>query len=74
VNDYGNDRDAAEYLGIAVETLRKKMRNGIFLQGVHFTRPPGLRRRWIKRALAAFIEQGGVAEDGDRIMLRGASV
>lgn len=63
--DYLTHREAAEFLGISPDHLKEKRRVGLFVEGVHFFRPPGMRIRWKRSALAAFIEnRAPAAEDG----------
>jgi hypothetical protein len=45
-------------LGIAPKTLRNKVAAGIFREGEHFHRVPGLGRLWKWEAVVSSIERG----------------
>lgn len=56
-NAYLLDGDVAKRLGLAPKTLRNKVAAGIFREGEHFFRPPGMTRRWKWSAVAAWVER-----------------
>ena len=79
----GSSTPAEEYLTIAElaarlkvkpKTIRNKMAAGLFTEGVHYFRRPGLGARFKWSAVVQWIESGGTqhVEDGDSIpMARG---
>jgi hypothetical protein len=50
---YLTTAEASAFLRIAPKTLRNKVAAGIFLEGEHFYKKPGLGRRWKREALVA---------------------
>lgn len=68
-SDYLTHREAAAYLGISPDHLKEKRRTGLFVEGVHFFRPPGMRLRWKREALVAFIENRPAGEDAGAVPL-----
>jgi len=56
VASYLTDREVARRLRLAPKTLRNKVAAGIFREGEHFFRPPGMTRRWKWSAVVAWVE------------------
>ena len=56
MTEYLTIGEAAEFLRVAPRTLRNKMANGIFQEGWHFFRPPGMGPRFKRRALEQWVE------------------
>lgn len=53
---YLSVKEAAEELGWKPKTLRNKMSAGIFRQGVHYIKRQGIRPRFIRGSLEAWLE------------------
>lgn len=76
VTEYLSTSEAAKLVGIAPNTLRNKMYSGEFQRGVHFTKPRGLRLRWIRAALEAYLRGDDgpeAATTSERIPLAGVT-
>jgi len=54
---YLSIKEAAEELGWKPKTIRNKMRAGIFRQGVHYFRRQGIRPRFVRGSLEAWLEE-----------------
>ena len=54
----------AERLGVKPKTIRNKIALGVFSEGVHYFRPPGLGTRFKWSAVAAWIEQSPTIASG----------
>jgi hypothetical protein len=54
---YLSVKEAAEELGWKPKTLRNKMAAGIFRQGVHYIKRRGIRPRFIRGSLDAWLEE-----------------
>jgi hypothetical protein len=53
---YLSVKEAAEELGWKPKTLRNKMSAGIFRQGIHYFKRKGIRPRFIRGSLEAWLE------------------
>ncbi len=53
---YLSVKEAAEELGWKPKTLRNKMSAGIFRQGIHYIKRKGIRPRFIRGSLEAWLE------------------
>ena len=53
---YLSVKEAAEELGWKPKTLRNKMSAGIFRQGIHYIKRRGIRPRFIRGSLEAWLE------------------
>jgi hypothetical protein len=58
MNEYMTTAEAADYLRLAPNTVRKKMCAGILKEGEHFFRPPHGRPRFKESALKLWMEKG----------------
>jgi hypothetical protein len=56
VVEYLTTFEAAELLGAKYKTLKKMKARGVFREGVHFFRRPGLGPRWKRDALIEWLE------------------
>jgi excisionase family DNA binding protein len=54
--EYLTTAEAAKLLRLSVKTLRNKVTKGMFRQGEHFFRRPGLGPRWSREALVEWVE------------------
>ena len=67
--------EVAALLRVKPKTIRNKIASGVFKEGLHFFRPPGLGTRFKRSAVVAWLEQSQKAisdEQGDDIpMARG---
>lgn len=66
--------EAAELVRYAQKTLQKKIAAGIFREGVHFVQRPGCQKRWIRRALIAWLEGSDTVTALDVVPLTGESM
>jgi excisionase family DNA binding protein len=57
MEEYLTITQVAERLGVKPKTIRNKIALGVFSEGVHYFRPPGLGTRFKWSAVAAWIEQ-----------------
>ena len=55
---YLTDGENAARLKWSTKTLEKKVRQGVFKEGVHYFQRPGMRRRWKWSAVVRWLEQG----------------
>jgi excisionase family DNA binding protein len=53
---YLTTSEVAELLRVKPKTIRNKIASGIFRQGVHFFRKPGLGPRWKREAVVRWLE------------------
>jgi hypothetical protein len=53
---YLTDRKLAPKLSWSTKTLEKKVREGVFKEGVHYFQPSGMRRRWKWSAVVLWLE------------------
>lgn len=56
VPEYLTTGEATELLRLAPKTLRNKVASGVFVEGAHFFRKPGLGPRWKREALVRWLE------------------
>jgi hypothetical protein len=61
----------AERLGVKPKTIRNKIALGVFSEGVHYFRPPGLGTRFKWSAVVEWIEQKQNTEEYSIPMARG---
>lgn len=54
--EYLTTDEAAAFLRVAPKTLRNKVAAGVFRQGEHFFRKPGLGPRWKRAAIVRWLE------------------
>ena len=54
--EYVTIAELAARLSLSTKTIRNKMASGIFREGVHYFRPPGLRPRFKWSAIMAWLE------------------
>jgi hypothetical protein len=57
-DDYLTDREFAPKLKWSTKTVEKKVRQGVFREGVHYFQRPGMRRRWKWSAVVLWLENG----------------
>ena len=55
---YLTDGEIAVRLKWSTKTLEKKVRQGVFKEGVHYFQRPNMRRRWKWSAVVRWLEQG----------------
>ena len=55
-DEYLTTAEAAAFLRVKPKTLRNKVAAGIFREGEHFFRKPGLGPRWKRDALIRWLE------------------
>lgn len=55
--EYLTTSEAAELLRVKAKTLNNMKARGVFSEGVHFFRRPGLGPRWKRDALIEWLEQ-----------------
>ena len=55
---YLTDHENAAKLKWSTKTLEKKVRQGVFKEGVHYFQRPGMRRRWKWSAVVRWLEHG----------------
>ena len=60
---YMIDPEVAKLLRLAQKSLETKVRTGVFQEGVHFFKPRGMRRRWKRSAVVAWLEAGSMTGD-----------
>jgi excisionase family DNA binding protein len=56
---YLTTAEAAAYLRWSTRTIRQKIRDGAFIRGTHYFRPPGSQLRWRWESLARWLESEG---------------
>lgn len=59
VKGYLTDAELAPKLTWSPKTLESKVRAGVFIKGVHYFQPPGMRRRWKWSAVVEWLEGCG---------------
>jgi excisionase family DNA binding protein len=57
MDEYLTIPEVAALLKVKPKTIRNKMAAGVFREGVHFFRPPGLGPRFKSSAVVAWLEQ-----------------
>lgn len=62
---YLTDGENAARLKWSTKTLEKKVRQGVFKEGVHYFQRPGMRRRWKWSAVVRWLEGG--TDDGPEV-------
>jgi len=55
--EYLTTSEAAELLRLKSKTLNNMKARGVFVEGVHFFRRPGLEPRWKRESLIEWLEQ-----------------
>lgn len=71
---YLTDREVAVRLRLSPKTLRHKVAAGVFRQGEHFFKHPGMTRRWKWEAVAAWMERANKDTASTVIRLARSSV
>jgi Helix-turn-helix domain len=61
VPEYLTTAEAAAFLRVTPKTLRNKVGAGIFREGEHFFRRPGLGPRWKREVLVRWLEADQVS-------------
>lgn len=56
-------REASDFRRLAPDSMRKGIRQGRYLEGVHFVTPAHGQRRWNKQALSDDMRKGRPADD-----------
>ena len=57
-DDYLTDRKFGSRLDWSPKTVERKVREGVFIEGVHYFQRPGMRRRWKWSAIVRWLENG----------------
>jgi len=63
MGEYLTSSEAAEMLRVKPKTLNNMKARGVFSEGVHFFRRPGLGPRWKRDALVRWLEGSATAAD-----------
>jgi excisionase family DNA binding protein len=62
IHEYLTTAEVAGLLRVQPKTIRNKVASGVFRQGLHFFRKPGLGLRWKREAVVAWVESEDVRE------------
>ena len=65
VHPYLSINEAADFVRLSTKRLRNLMANRTLREGVHYTRPRGLRPRFLRAALVAWIEDTEKLQEAD---------
>ena len=69
-DEFLTDQEIAERLRWSEETLRKKVRRGVFTEGLHFHRRRGMTRRWEWDQVVAWMRGESRDEEPGPIIIR----
>jgi hypothetical protein len=75
--EYLTTAEAGMLLRLRSKTMRNKVAAGMFVEGIHFFRQPGMQLRWKRSALVAWLEGSesrDVGEQGAIPLARGRRV